>query len=56
MRAKACADLGRLLAESDFISIHVPLTETTRHLNGVHELAAMKSTAIIVNTARGPVN
>jgi glyoxylate reductase len=50
-----CADLGRLLAESDFISIHVPLTETTRHMIGVHELAAMKSTAIIVNTARGPV-
>jgi len=48
-------DLARLLAESDFISIHVPLTEVTRHLIGVHELAAMKSTAIIVNTARGPV-
>jgi glyoxylate reductase len=48
-------DLGRLLAESDFISIHVPLTETTRHMIGVHELATMKATAIIVNTARGPV-
>jgi glyoxylate reductase len=48
-------DLRRLLAESDFISIHVPLTETTRHMIGAHELAAMKSTAIIVNTARGPV-
>jgi len=33
----------------------VPLTESTRHLIGAHELAAMKSTAIIVNTARGPV-
>ncbi|MBV8361527.1 MAG: D-glycerate dehydrogenase [Deltaproteobacteria bacterium] len=48
-------DLGWLLAESDFISIHVPLTEVTRHLIGVHELAAVKSTAIIINTARGPV-
>lgn len=48
-------DLARLLAESDFISIHVPLTGATRHLIGVHELAAMKSTAIIVNTARGQV-
>jgi glyoxylate reductase len=50
-----CVDLARLLAESDFISIHVPLTEATRHMIGVHELAAMKPTAIIVNTARGPV-
>ena len=48
-------DLARLLAESDFISIHVSLTEATRHLIGAHELAAMKSTAILVNTARGPV-
>jgi len=50
-----CVDLARLLAESDFVSIHVPLTEATRHMIGVHELAAMKSTAIIVNTARGAV-
>jgi glyoxylate reductase len=50
-----CVNLARLLAESDFISIHVPLTETTRHMIGAHELAAMKSTAIIVNTARGPI-
>jgi glyoxylate reductase len=50
-----CVELARLLAESDFVSIHVPLTEATRHMIGVHELAAMKSTAIIVNTARGAV-
>jgi glyoxylate reductase len=48
-------DLACLLAESDFISIHVPLTEATSHMIGAHELAAMKSTTIIVNTARGPV-
>jgi glyoxylate reductase len=48
-------DLARLLAESDFVSIHVPLTEATRHMIGVHELAMMKSTALIVNTARGGV-
>jgi glyoxylate reductase len=48
-------ELPRLLAESDFISLHVPLTEVTRHLIGARELAAMKSTAIIVNTARGAV-
>lgn len=48
-------DLARLLAESDFISIHAPLTEATRYLIGANELAAMKSTAIIVNTARGAI-
>ncbi|HPQ17243.1 MAG TPA: D-glycerate dehydrogenase, partial [Bryobacteraceae bacterium] len=45
----------RLLAESDFVSLHVPLTESTRHLIGAAELAKMKPSAIIVNTSRGPV-
>jgi glyoxylate reductase len=44
-----------LLAESDFVSLHVPLTAATRHLIGGAELAKMKRTAILVNTARGPV-
>jgi glyoxylate reductase len=48
-------ELGRLLAESDFISLHVPLTEATHHLIGAQELAAMKSSSIIINTARGAV-
>jgi len=50
-----CVALARLLAEADFISLHVPLTETTHHLIAGHQLAAMKPTAIIVNTARGAV-
>ncbi len=48
-------DLDELLAESDFLSIHCPLTEQTRHLIGAQQLATMKPGAIIVNTARGPV-
>jgi len=44
-----------LLAESDFISIHVPLMPSTYHMFGAAEFAAMKNTAILINTARGPV-
>jgi lactate dehydrogenase-like 2-hydroxyacid dehydrogenase len=47
--------LHRLLSEADVVSLHVPLTPKTRHLIGVQELNRMKSTAILVNTARGPV-
>jgi len=47
--------LDRLLAESDFVSIHVPLSDATRHLIGERELRMMKRDAILVNTARGPV-
>ncbi len=49
------ADKDRLLAEADFVSLHVPLTESTRHMIGAAEFARMKRTAILVNTARGPI-
>jgi lactate dehydrogenase-like 2-hydroxyacid dehydrogenase len=44
-----------LLRESDYVSLHVPLTPDTRHFIGAAELALMKPSAILVNTARGPV-
>ena len=48
-------DLHALLAGADVVSLHVPLTSETRHLVGAAELAAMPSTAVLVNTARGPI-
>jgi lactate dehydrogenase-like 2-hydroxyacid dehydrogenase len=48
-------DLPRLLAESDVVSLHCPLTPQTHHLIGTEELAAMKPSAVLVNTARGPI-
>jgi phosphoglycerate dehydrogenase-like enzyme len=47
--------LDRLLATSDVVSLHVPLTEATRHLIDQAALARMKRTAYLVNTSRGPV-
>jgi len=48
-------DFKVLLRESDFLSIHVPLSAKTRHLIGAKELALMKPGAILINTARGPI-
>ena len=44
-----------LFRQSDFLSIHVPLNDETRHSVGAEELALMKPTSILINTARGPV-
>ena len=48
-------DLDTLLAESDFVSIHTPLSEATRRLVDAVFFAHMKPTAILINTARGPI-
>ena len=48
-------DLGELLTASDVVSLHCPLTPATHHLIGAEELRAMRPTAHLVNTARGPV-
>ncbi len=44
-----------VLREADFVSLHVPLTPETHHMIGAGELEAMKETAILINTSRGPV-
>jgi glyoxylate reductase len=47
--------LEELLAEADFITLHCPLNEETRHLMGKEQFAKMKPTAVLINTSRGPV-
>jgi glyoxylate reductase len=48
-------EFNALLAESDFVSVHVPLLEETHGLIGSAQLARMKPTAFLINTSRGPV-
>ena len=48
-------DFDELVTQSDFISVHMPLTEDNRHIFGREAFEKMKPTAILVNTARGPV-
>lgn len=48
-------DLPALLSRSDFVSIHVPLNDETRHMIGAEEFARMKPTAVFINTSRGSV-
>jgi glyoxylate reductase len=49
------AELGRVLAESDFISVHVQLTQATHHMLSAAQFGQMKKSAILINTSRGPV-
>ena len=49
------ADFETLLREADFVTLHAPLTEQTRHFIGEAELRRMKPSAVLVNTARGPL-
>jgi glyoxylate reductase len=51
----AYAELDTLLRESDFVSLHAPLTAQTQHLIGEAQLKQMKPSAILINTARGPL-
>lgn len=48
-------DRDALLAEADYVSLHLPLNEETRHFIGARELSLMKPTAVLINAARGPV-
>ncbi len=48
-------ELDELIVRSDFISIHVPLTEKTKHMFSSREFRKMNKGAILINTARGPV-
>ena len=49
------APFSEVLANADFVSLHVPLTDETYHLVGAKELRGMKPTAVLINTARGGV-
>jgi (S)-sulfolactate dehydrogenase len=50
-----CVAMDELLAQCDVISLHVPLTDETRHLLSAERVAAMKAGAIVINTARGGI-
>jgi len=62
LRAEAAAEVGvravsreELFETADVVSVHLKLSDRTRHLIGESELRAMKPTAVLVNTSRGPI-
>jgi glyoxylate reductase len=54
-RSSGAEELGQLLEQSDFVSLHSPLTPATHHLIDAEALGRMKPTAILINTARGEI-
>jgi len=50
-----CGSLNELLEKSDIVSLHVPLTEKTKHLIGLDQIKRMKRSAYLINASRGPV-
>lgn len=54
-RSIELADIDKVIAEADYLTIHTPLDDTTRGLIGTDEIAAMKQGAFLINTARGGV-
>ena len=55
LRVQRCDDLGAMLAQSDFVSVHCVLNEQTRHLIGAAQLAQMKASAFLINVSRGEI-
>lgn len=53
--ARITDDLDEILSESDYISIHLPLNNKTRHMIGIEQLLKMKKTAYLINTSRGAI-
>lgn len=53
--ATFCNSIDELLPESDVVSLHVPLLDSTRHLMNEHRLGLMKKTSLLINTSRGAV-
>lgn len=53
--AVSYTDLDTVLANADFVSLHLPLTPSTRHLINAEKLSRMKPSAYLINTARGPI-
>lgn len=53
--ATFCSSVEELLPKADIVSVHVPLLDSTHHLMNTERLALMKSSAVLVNTSRGPV-
>lgn len=54
-QVRRTTDINELLAESDIVTIHVPLTPATENMIGAEQLKLMKTSSILINTARGGI-